>query len=163
MADGGARLQLACNGKGACLMGEDGATTRPGEVGIGELLSHQLRLARHLDGLVREHPDFEVLQGPTARLYVFRYVPNAWREEGPASDATRVRLDRLNTDIGDAIERSGYALVTTTRIRGRVAFRMSICSDQTAEQDVEATFEMLAGLGRRLAAGPLGATSDEQE
>jgi hypothetical protein len=40
----------------------------------------------------------------------------------------------------------------TTRIRGRVALRMSICSHRTLERDVEATFEALASLGRRLAA-----------
>ena len=38
------------------------------------------------------------------------------------------------------------------RICGRVALRMSICSHRTLERDVEATFEALAGLGRRLAA-----------
>jgi hypothetical protein len=41
----------------------------------------------------------------------------------------------------------------TTRIRGRVAIRMSICSHRTLEEDVDATFEAIARWGRLLSRG----------
>ena len=111
--------------------------------------SKNLSLARHLHNLVREHPDFEVLHEPTLYLYCFRYVPNAMaeRQEEPEVQS---QLDRLNQAIVEAVRRSGLALVTTTRIRDRVAMQMSICPDRTLETDVDATFEAIARWGRLL-------------
>jgi glutamate/tyrosine decarboxylase-like PLP-dependent enzyme len=106
---------------------------------------------RHLHRLVSEHPDFEVLHEPTLDVYTFRYVPNALADRRPSPELEE-RLDWLNEAVAEAIQRRGLALLTTTRIRGRVALRMSICSHRSLEHDVDATFEALAGLGRRLAA-----------
>ena len=115
------------------------------------MLSKNLGLARRLHQLVRDHPDFEVLHEPTLYIYSFRYVPGdlAGRQDVPE---IRARVDEINEAIADAVQRSGLALLMTTRIRGRVALRMSICSHRTLEQDIDATFESIAGLGRRLAA-----------
>jgi len=132
-----------------------------GAAGLREVLSKSLRLARHLHALVGEHPDFEVLHQPTLYVYSFRYLPNALADR-PRSPELEARIDSLNEAIAQAVSRSGLALVMTTRIRGRVALRMSICSHRTLERDVDATFEALAGLGRRLAADAgLGEAWDE--
>ena len=117
--------------------------------GLRELFSKNLGLIRHLHNLVREHPDFEVLHEPTLYLYCFRYVPNDLAERQEEPDV-QTRLDRLNQEIVEAIRRSGSALVMPTRIRGRVAIRMSICSHGTLEEDVDATFEAIARWGRLL-------------
>lgn len=120
-----------------------------GASGLRELFSKNLDLARRLHNLVSEHPDFEVLHEPTLYLYCFRYVPNdlAERQEEPG---VQTRIDHLNQEIVEAIQRSGLALVMTTRIRGRVAIRMSICSHRTLEEDVDVTFEAIARWGRLL-------------
>ena len=120
-----------------------------GASGLRDLFSKNLCLARRLHTLVREHPDFEVLHEPTLYLYCFRYVPNglADRQDEPG---VQTQLDRLNQEIVEAIQRSGLALVMTTRIRGRVAIRMSICSHRTLEEDVDATFEAIARWGHLL-------------
>ena len=122
-----------------------------GADGLRDVLSKSLRLARYLHELVSEHPDFAVLHQPTLYVYSFRYVPNALAD-GPRSAELEAWLDRLNQAIAEAVTRSGLALLMTTRIRGRVALRMSICSHRTVERDVEATFGALAREGRRLAA-----------
>jgi aromatic-L-amino-acid decarboxylase len=120
-----------------------------GVQGLRELFSKNLGLTRHLHNLVHEHPDFEVLHEPTLYIYCFRYVPNnLWeRREEPEIQS---RLDRLNQEIVEAIQRSGLAMVMTTRIRGRVAIRMSICSHRTLEEDIDATFEAIVRWGRQL-------------
>jgi aromatic-L-amino-acid decarboxylase len=120
-----------------------------GASGLRELFSKNLGLTRRLHNLAREHPDFEVLHEPTLYLYCFRYVPNALAEHREEPEV-QIQLDRLNQEIVDAIQRSGLALIMTTRIRGRVAIRMSICSHRTLVEDVDATFEAIARWGRLL-------------
>jgi glutamate/tyrosine decarboxylase-like PLP-dependent enzyme len=125
-----------------------------GRRGLAAMLGKSLRLARHLHELVREHPDFAVLHEPTLYVYSFRYVP--WRCRDRQDDpAVAAALDRLNDAIAQEVTRSGHALVMTTRIRGRVALRFSICSQRTLEGDIDSTFEVIARAGRRL-------TSDEE-
>jgi len=120
-----------------------------GALGLRELFSKNLGLTRRLHNLVREHPDFEVIHEPTLYLYCFRYVPNALAEHQEEPEI-QIQLDRLNQEIVDAIQRSGLALIMTTRIRGRVAIRMSICSHRTLVEDIDATFEAIARWGHLL-------------
>ena len=61
------------------------------------------------------------------------------------------RLDLLNEEIAREVQHGGVAFLMTTRIRGRVALRMSIASQRTLDEDVDATFEAVAAAGRRLA------------
>ncbi|HSE36798.1 MAG TPA: pyridoxal-dependent decarboxylase, partial [Blastocatellia bacterium] len=123
-----------------------------GARGLRELFSKNIGLARHLHKLTSEHPDFEVLHEPTLYVYSFRYVPNGLSER-QSEPEIQALMDRLNQDIVDAIQRSGLALIMTTRIRGRVAIRMSICSHRTLEEDIDATFEAMARWGRLLYQG----------
>ena len=120
-----------------------------GARGLRELFAKNLSLTRRLHGLVGDHPDFEVLHEPTLYLYCFRYVPNglAERQGEPAVGAL---LDLLNQEVVEAVQRSGLALVMTTRVRGRVAIRMSVCSHRTLAEDIDATFEAIARWGRLL-------------
>jgi aromatic-L-amino-acid decarboxylase len=120
-----------------------------GAHGLRGIFSKNFSLARRLHSLVREHPDFEVLQEPILYLYCFRFVPNGLAEHSEAPEVQK-QLDRLNQEIVEAIQRSGLALVMTTRIRGRVAIRLSICSHRTLEEDIDATFEAIARWGRLL-------------
>jgi aromatic-L-amino-acid/L-tryptophan decarboxylase len=119
-----------------------------GARGLREIFSKNLGLTRRLHELVSEHPDFEALHDPILYVYCFRYVPNALAER--KEPEVQTQLDRLNQEIVDAIQRSGLALLMTTRIRGRVAIRMSICSQRTLEKDIDATFEAIARWGRLL-------------
>ena len=120
-----------------------------GRQGLRELFSKNIGLARLLHDLVREHPDFELLHEPVLYLYCFRYVPNGLAERSDEPEV-QAHLDRLNQEIVDEIQRSGLAMIMTTRIRGRVAIRMSICSQRTMKEDIESTFDAIAHWGRRL-------------
>jgi glutamate/tyrosine decarboxylase-like PLP-dependent enzyme len=118
-----------------------------GARGLREIFTKNLGLARRMHSLVREHPDFEVLHEPTLYLYCFRYVPNDLVERKDEQEI-QIQLDRHNQEIVEAIQRSGLALIMTTRIHGRVAIRMSICSQRTSAEDIDATFEAIARWGR---------------
>jgi glutamate/tyrosine decarboxylase-like PLP-dependent enzyme len=101
-----------------------------------------------LHDLVREHPDFEVFGEPTLYLYRFRYVPNGMAERQDEPEVQTL-LDRLNQEIVETLQRSGLTLVNT-RIGGRVAIQMSICSHRTLGDEIEAMFETIARWGRLL-------------
>lgn len=104
-------------------------------------------LARRLQELVSDHPDFEVLWEPAPHVYFFRYLPNflAERHEEPE---VRELLNRLNQEIVDKVQRNGPFLVLTARVGDRIAIQMSICSQTTSEQDIDDTFEAIARWGR---------------
>lgn len=121
-----------------------------GARGLREMMSKNLALARYVHALVRDHPDFQVLHQPSLYIYSFRYVPHevAERQDDPI---VAQWLDDVNQQIAEAVQRSGVAFLMTTRMRGRVALRMSICSQRTLESDVDETFEEIARAGRRLA------------
>jgi aromatic-L-amino-acid decarboxylase len=116
---------------------------------VRALMAKNIGLARRLHALVRDHPDFEVLHEPVLSIYSFRFVPHSVVETEEASSSW---IDQLNSDIAEEIQRSGLAQLMTTRIRGRIALRMSICSQRTIEDDIDTTFEAIAATGRRLAA-----------
>lgn len=117
-----------------------------GARGLRELFAKNVALARRLHEMVREHPSFEVLHEPSLYIYSFRYVPNrlADRQDEPE---IRALIDRMNEEIAEAVRMSGLAMIMTTRIRGLVALRMSICSHRTLDEDVDATFEAIARAG----------------
>jgi glutamate/tyrosine decarboxylase-like PLP-dependent enzyme len=125
-----------------------------GVSGLRRMLAKSIALAHHLHDRVRTHPDFEVLHDPLLYLYCFRYVPRELRgREGDAEIARAV--DQINREIAEAVQRSGVAFVTTTRIGGKVALRMSICSQRTLQDDIDMTFDALAHEGRAIAARQL--------
>ena len=123
--------------------------TRPAPLDNCEPLPKCRGLASRLHDLVREHPDFEVLQEPDPHLYCFRYVPNGLADRLEES-GVRTLLDRLNLEIVEAVRRGGRALVASTSVGGRAAIGASTCSHTTSEGDVDAAFEAVARWGRLL-------------
>lgn len=120
-----------------------------GASGLRALLAKNIGLARRLHGLVHDHPDFQVLHEPTLALYSFRCVPYALAERQDEPEIAR-QIDVLNEEIARAVQQGGLAFLMTTRIRGRVALRMSIASQRTLAGDIDATWEAIAAAGHRL-------------
>lgn len=133
-----------------------------GAAGLRRQLAHQVSLARHLHRLVADHPDFEVLHEPRLFLYCFRFLPHALAERRGEAVA-EARIDRLNQEIAELLQRSGLALVMTTRLGGRLALRFSICSHRTRATDIDRTFDAVARLGRGLAPAALADLSPSDQ
>lgn len=125
-----------------------------GVEGYRTLLRQNVKCAEHLDRLVRGSPDFEALHEPVLFIYSFRYAPEALRrqaDESPdASEEINAYLDRLNQQIADEIQLSGDAFLMTSKIRGRVVLRLSICSHRTKLQDIDLVFAKISELGATL-------------
>lgn len=125
-----------------------------GADGYKQLLSQSIRCAEHLDELVRASEDFEALHKPTLFIYSFRYVPKHYREKlngsDGSSDEVNRYLDKLNQRIADEIQASGTAFVMTSKLRGRVVLRLSICSHRTTLRDIDRVFRKFQELGKAL-------------
>ena len=105
-------------------------------------------LVSHIDNLVREHPDFEVLCDRCFSGYCFRFVPHGLVE---AQDRKiQELLDHINQETVKAVQREGFSFLTTTRVCDCVAMRMSIGSDRTSVEEVDTLFEAIARWGRAL-------------
>ena len=117
-----------------------------GAEGIRTFFRQTIVCAKHLHNLVDTSDDFEVVQpSPLLYIYSFRWAPKELR----GNDAL---LDELNQQISDELQRRLIAFAMTTRIRGRVTQRLSICSHRTTTADIDATFQAMRAIGQELLA-----------
>lgn len=113
-----------------------------GAEGIRTFFRQTIACAKHLHALVAASSDFEVIQPePTLYIYAFRYAPPELRDD-PA------RLDAINQRISDELQRRRIAFAMTTKIRGRVTQRLSICSHRTTPEDITAVLEAMRAIGQ---------------
>jgi glutamate/tyrosine decarboxylase-like PLP-dependent enzyme len=88
---------------------------------------------------VRRLPDWEIVTGAALGIVTFRYAP---------ADRTETEIDSLNQAIVDAMIAGGFALVTSTVIRGRNVLRLCTINPRTSENDIRETVRRLDALGR---------------
>jgi glutamate/tyrosine decarboxylase-like PLP-dependent enzyme len=107
-----------------------------GAEALGETMAGACRLARRLADRIDAEPELERLAPVGLNIVCFRY-----RAE-PSDD--------INGDIVIALQESGVAAPSTTRIGARLAIRAAIVNHRTREEDVDRLVEETLSLGRRL-------------
>jgi hypothetical protein len=60
-------------------------------------------------------------------------------------------MDALQRRIAAEMTRGGWAMLSTTELRGRAALRLCTINPRTTEDDVRQTVRLLADIGRKLA------------
>jgi aromatic-L-amino-acid decarboxylase len=118
-----------------------------GVSGYRRLLRQNIACARHMHDLVEASDDCEPAAAPELFLYSFRYIPPRL---GGGTAGTAEYLDRLNQQIADQLQLSGEAFVMTSRIRGRLYLRLSICSHRTRLEDMDRVLSAVRSLGAQL-------------
>lgn len=115
-----------------------------GSDGIGRLVEANLVLAARLAGMIRQADDFEALPAePELGVVCFRHLPGG----RPAGEHDPAELDRHQDRLQRALEVSGEAWVSTTRLRGRTFLRAGVMNPTSSGTDLE----RLLGTLRRLA------------
>ena len=113
-------------------------------------ISRAIALARGAATRIRAHPELELLAPPGLGIVCFRY-------RGPEHAAVpATALDELNRRIQDEIVQSGFAMMSSTRLRGRLSLRFCILNIRTTEEDLADTVDRIMTVGRRLG-GSVGA------
>jgi glutamate/tyrosine decarboxylase-like PLP-dependent enzyme len=111
--------------------------------GYRDMIDRNLLLAAYMERLVQATPDL-VLAAPRELSIV------CWRVQpaGVPDD----RLDALQVEVIEELERQGIAIVSNARLRnGRTALHACIVNFRTGSADVEAVVRASAKLGRELA------------
>jgi aromatic-L-amino-acid decarboxylase len=99
---------------------------------LGEVVATTCRLARHLADRVRREPELELLAEPLLNIVCFRH--------------RRVDSDALVI----ALQESGRAAPSTTRIGGVLAIRAAVVNHRTGAADVDALVDATLELARAM-------------
>jgi aromatic-L-amino-acid/L-tryptophan decarboxylase len=100
-----------------------------GREGLQEAIREHVRLAQTFAAWVEEEPGWEVAAPQRFSLVCFR----------------REASDEENARILDAVNASGIAFLSGTRLHGRTVLRLAIGSHRTTEEDVRRTWDALRG------------------
>jgi aromatic-L-amino-acid/L-tryptophan decarboxylase len=103
--------------------------------GLQEKIRGHIQLAQWLEQQVQQSNDFELLAPRTFSLVVFRYHP------GRISDPDD--LNTINDLVLKAVNASGKAYITHTKLDGKYALRMSIAQTDVKMQNVESAWELI--------------------
>ena len=106
-----------------------------------------LELAEFAESLVRGRAELTLMAPATLGIVCFR-------REWPGAD--EAETERLGLALVDDLERSGTALVSTTRLAGRHAIRLCVLNPTSSQRDVRRVIEYFANAARPPAgtAGP---------
>ncbi|MEN3001316.1 MAG: aminotransferase class V-fold PLP-dependent enzyme [Armatimonadota bacterium] len=106
-----------------------------------QAMEHNLHLARYAEGRLRERAHWQIVSPATLGIVAFRYAPPNLPDEG---------ADALNRALVEAMLADGFALVSSTLLRGRVTLRMCTLNPRATEADVDETIQRLDRFARRL-------------
>jgi aromatic-L-amino-acid decarboxylase len=119
--------------------------------GLRRRLERHCSLAATFAGWVDEEPEWERLAPVPFSTVCFRHVPRALvgNDSGTAG-----RLDDHNATLMDAVNRTGEAFLSHTRLNGTFTIRLSVGNLRTEERHVARAWALLRREGARLAARP---------
>jgi hypothetical protein len=109
---------------------------------LGKKIGDNCRQARLLAELVDGHPRLERLAPVSLNIVCFRYV-----QPGLAA----AELDRFNSELVIAVQESGIAVPSTTRIDGKLAIRVNITNHRTRTADLQLLVNAITNLAPAIA------------
>jgi len=129
-----------------------------GSEGLRARLRQHIAWAQEFAGWVDDHPDFERLAPAPFSVVCFRACPAQWKEKlatawNNAGEQIEKQLDKLNEDLMNAVNASGRAYLSHTRLDGKLTLRLAIGNLRTTFQHVERTWQLLQAEATRLGKG----------
>ncbi|MFL6202213.1 MAG: pyridoxal phosphate-dependent decarboxylase family protein [Thermoanaerobaculia bacterium] len=117
--------------------------------GLRATIREHIDLARRLETVIAEDPDWDVLAPTPFSTVCFRYRPRhlGGREDEPDVAA---ELDRLNERLLAAVNATGEVFLSHTRLRDRFTIRIAIGNLRTEPRHVDLAWELLRAEAARL-------------
>lgn len=91
-------------------------------------------LAEYAEQILRGIPDWEIVSPATLGILAYRYAPPHLSAE---------EQDRLNRSLVEKMIEDGYAMISSTVLKGRVALRLCPLSPRATKTDIEETLRRL--------------------
>lgn len=101
---------------------------------LGAMIGAQCAIARAAGARIAMTPGLHLLAPVGLNIVVFRSEP-------PALASDEAALDAHNAELAIVLQEDGTAVLSTTRIDGRLALRMNIMNHRTTPEDVEQTID----------------------
>ena len=98
-------------------------------------------MAELAEAAVRELPDWQMVTPAQMGILTFRYAP-----EGVSTE----RLNELNQRLVGELIADGYAMISSTVLRGQTALRMCTINPRTTEADIRETLRRLDDMVKRI-------------
>ncbi len=127
-----------------------------GRRGIVDRLRAQLAMAVDLADRIDEHPDFERLAATPLGTVCFRFRPGVGCASDDGTSLPAVDHDPyadLNERLMAVVNGEGKIFISHTRLRGRLALRVSIGNLRTTREDVDLAWQTLRRAAARLTGG----------
>jgi len=111
-----------------------------GHEGLAARIREHIRLAQLFASWVEESSDWELMAPLPFALVCFRACPAV---EDENEQARTIRLDALNEAIMNAVNASGKAFFSHTKLNDKLVLRLSIGNIRTTEQHIRQIWELL--------------------
>ncbi len=115
-----------------------------GRDGLTNLVEHHLDLAQLLAKRVDEAPDLERLADVPLNIVCFRYHPG---------DRGEAELNRINTELGQALIEDGRVYAGTTQYGSKTALRPAIVNWRMRREDIDYLVDVVREIGAGIVAG----------
>jgi aromatic-L-amino-acid decarboxylase len=112
-----------------------------GRSGFREALNRGFELAEIAEAAVRELSNWEVVTPAQMGIVTFRCIPEGLSPE---------KLNCLNRELVDEMIADGFAMISSTVLRGQTVLRMCTINPRTTEADVRETIKRLDDMSKRL-------------
>ena len=106
-----------------------------------EAIEYGVSLAEHAERFLGGRAGWEVLTRANLAVVSFRYVPDGWDEDA---------VNRLNDNIVKRLTDDGFAMLSSTVLRGCTALRLCTINPSTTTSHIEETVTKLEDIGAGL-------------
>jgi aromatic-L-amino-acid decarboxylase len=106
-----------------------------------EGIARGIALAGLAEEALRTLPDWEIVTPAQLGVLTFRYVPVSW---------SAAEADTLNLRLVQEMIEDGFAMVSSTVLRGRTVLRICTNNPRTTEADIRKTIQRLDRYGKKL-------------
>ena len=119
-----------------------------GRRGLAARIREHIRLGQQVAQWIDAHPDFERMAPTPFSTVCFRARPR--RFAGDDSPQTQAYLDELNAALLEAVNATGRAYLSHTKLHGRYTLRLAIGNLRTTEDHVQRAWALLQEHAARL-------------
>ena len=124
------------------------ALQHAGADGYRRMIAEDIDLSRSMAAVIRRSSELELFTQALS-ITTFRYVPPELRAQ-VGEEGIEQRLDALNRELLDRLQRGGEVFVSNAVINGRYVLRACIVNFHTTLADVEAAVEIAIRAGRQV-------------